>query len=179
MDAVVLIPRRALDGHGEFFFSPRKCADIPPVVSSNPIYDLFATQKSFGPFLLRLLLAAVFFLHGSQKAFGWFGGDGWTMTIETWSDPAGLNISPWLAGAAIITELLASLALFLGLFTRLAALGVVVVMAAAIYFVHSDLGLASVEYPFSLMVVAISLVFMGGGRGSMDRGISSLLMPPY
>lgn len=148
-------------------------------MSSNPIYDLLATQKSFGPSLLRWLLAAIFFMHGTQKAFGWFGGDGWSNTLATWGDPAGLAISPFLASTAIITELLASLALFLGLLTRLAAIGVVAVMASAIYYVHSDLGLASMEYPLSLLVVGVSLVFMGGGRASLDRGISSLLMPPY
>jgi len=148
-------------------------------VSSNPIYDLLATQKSFGPFLLRLLLAAIFFMHGTQKAFGWFGGDGWHDTLASWGDPAGLAIPPFLASAAIITELVAAVALFFGFLTRLAALGVVAVMAAAIYYVHSDLGLASVEYPLSLLVIGVSLVFMGGGRASLDRGISSVLMPPY
>ncbi len=118
-------------------------------------------------------------MHGTQKAFGWFGGDGWSNTLAAWGDPAGLAISPFLASTAIITELLASVALFFGLLTRLAALGVVAVMASAIYYVHSDLGLASVEYPVALLVIGISLIFMGGGRASLDRGISSLLMPPY
>lgn len=126
-----------------------------------------------------MLLAAVFFLHGSQKAFGWFGGNGWASTIESWSNPEGLAISPVLASAAIITELLAALALFFGFFTRLAALSVAIVMTAAIYYVHADTGLASAEYPFSLLIVGLSLVFMGGGRFSLDRSVSSLLMPSY
>lgn len=148
-------------------------------MTSNPIYELFKTQKSFGPFLLRMLLAAVFFLHGSQKAFGWFGGDGWTATIDSWSSPEGLGLSPFLAAMAIIAELLSAIALFFGLFTRLAALAVAGVMIGAIVLVHADAGFVSAEYPFALLMVGLSLAFTGGGRLSMDRSISSLLMPSY
>ncbi len=126
-----------------------------------------------------MLLAAIFFLHGTKKAFGWFDGQGWTATIESWSDPQGLAITPFLAAAAILTELIASLALFLGLFTRIAALAVACVMAGAVYFVHADAGFASSEYPLTLLVVGLSLACLGGGRFSMDRSIASLLMPPY
>lgn len=146
-------------------------------MSSNPIYALFATPKSFGPFLLRILLAAVFFMHGSQKAFGWFGGNGWEATISAWSAPAGLALPPFIAGTVILTELLAAIALLFGFFTRVAAFGVVCVMFGAIYFVHSGTELASAEYPFALLVVGLSLMFTGGGRLSMDRSVSSLLMP--
>lgn len=154
-------------------------ADIQRSVSSNPLYDFFRTPKSFGPFLLRLLLAAVFFLHGSQKAFGWFGGNGWTATIESWTSADGLGIPAGVAAAAILTELFAAIFLFFGLFTRIAAFGVACVMVGAIWFVHADAGLVSSEYPFALFIVATSLVCMGGGRFSMDRGISNVLMPPY
>jgi putative oxidoreductase len=126
-----------------------------------------------------MLLAAVFFLHGSQKAFGWFGGNGWAATMDSWSSPEGLGLSPFFAALAITAEFLAAIALFLGLFTRLAALAVAGMMIGAIVLVPADAGLISAEYPFALFMVSLSLAFTGGGRLSMDRSISSLLMPAY
>ncbi|MGH8046731.1 MAG: DoxX family protein [Chthoniobacterales bacterium] len=143
-------------------------------MSSNPVYAIFATPKSFGPFILRMLLAAIFFYHGGQKAFGLFGGPGWSVTLQKWSAngfPAGVTV------AVMLTEILVCIAMFFGFLTRLASLGVIVVMAGALHYVHVSKGFESSEFPLSLLMVALALFFLGGGRLSMDRMISGQLLP--
>jgi putative oxidoreductase len=146
-------------------------------VSTNPVYAFFATPKSFGPFLLRMLLAAVFVFHGSQKAFGWFDGPGWSATLVDWSRPEGLNMPPWITALVIGIELASAISLFFGFFTRLFALAIMAVMTGAIWYVHAGDGIAASEYPFALLIVALSLVCLGAGRWSLDRAISGQLLP--
>jgi putative oxidoreductase len=143
-------------------------------VSSNPIYAFFSTPKSFGPFILRMLLAAVFLYHGGQKVFGWFGGSGWNATMTAF---AGMGFSSGTTVFVMLTELLVAIAMFFGFLTRLAALGVVAVMGGALYFVHAGHGIGECEYPFALLMVALALLFVGAGRLSLDRAISGQLLP--
>ena len=43
----------------------------------------------------------------------------------------------------------------------------------------SALALQSVGFMLTLAAVALSLMFMGGGRFSFDRAITRQLLPPY
>jgi putative oxidoreductase len=47
---------------------------------------LFATQPRFTLFLLRLVLGFLFFAHGSQLVFGWFGGYGLSASISAFTE---------------------------------------------------------------------------------------------
>ncbi len=149
----------------------------PAAVSSNPIYAFFATPSSYGPFLLRMLLTAVFLTHGGQKTFGWFGGAGWGETLAKWSSVDGLNMPVGLAAIAITGELLVAVSMFFGFLTRLSALGVMAIMTGAIVMVHARDGIPASEYPFALFMIGLALLFQGGGRLSLDRAISSQLLP--
>ena len=146
-------------------------------VSTNPVYAFFVTPKSLAPFFLRITLAVVFFYHGTQKAFGWFDGDGWQQTIALWNAAEGFRLPYFLAALLIIAELAVSLSLLLGFLTRLAALVVVVIMACALMFIYGGTTFEAVEYPLVLMAVGLALAFTGGGYLSMDRAISVNLLP--
>lgn len=126
-----------------------------------------------------MLLAAVFVYHGGQKAFAWFDGPGWTGTIVSWSGEGGLGFPVWIPVVVMISEIAGAAAMFFGLLTRFAALGLAAIMAGAVFFVHAGEGVAASEYAFTLMVVAFSLVFLGGGRLSLDRVISAQLIPSW
>ena len=84
--------------------------------------------------LARIILAVIFFAHGSQKMFGLFGGRGISGTIaifeQTMGIPAPLTI------LAMTAEVFGAVGLFLGLFSRIAALGVLVVMIVAPFANH-------------------------------------------
>ncbi len=146
-------------------------------MSNNPVYSLFATPATFAPFFLRMALSAVFFYHGSQKAFGWFGGDGWQETMAIWTSPAGVNLPYLVVALLIVVEMAVVPGLFFGFLTRLAGLGVIVIMGGAMFYIHGGTTFDAVEYPLMLMAAAIALVFIGGGHLSVDRSISLNLLP--
>src|SRR6185436_21179712 len=84
--------------------------------------------------LARLVLALVMFPHGAQKVLGWFGGYGFSGTMQFFTEQMG--IPAVLAFLAIAVEFLGPLALVLGLAGRVAAAGIVVNMAVAAWMVH-------------------------------------------
>ena len=148
----------------------------------NPVYRLFATVDSFAPTVLRLVLAVVFAVHGGQKTLGWFGGEGWTATLQQWTDPdGGLHFPYPLAVLGLLAEPCSALGLLTGFLTRLAALGIFCTMAVAMVAVHGQGGFLAprgYEYPFTLAGVALALMLCGGGRWSLDRLLTHLLLPP-
>jgi putative oxidoreductase len=146
-------------------------------VSNNPVYSLFATPGSFAPFFLRLALATVFFYHGVQKTFGWFGGPGWNGTIALWTSAENYNLPYVLVGFLLVAELVVCLALLFGFLTRLAALVVVLMMGGVLIFVHEGMTFEAIEFPILLIAAGLSLMITGGGYFSMDRALSVNLLP--
>ncbi len=146
-------------------------------VSNNPVYSLFATPGSFAPFFLRLSVAAIFFFHGAQKAFGWFGGGGWHATMESWSSAEGPGLPAAVTVALIVAQLVVPMGLVLGFLTRLAALAVVVIMAGELYYVSGGATFDAVQLPLMILAAGLALLFIGGGHLSVDRGISKNLLP--
>jgi putative oxidoreductase len=46
------------------------------------VRKLFATDDNTATAILRLVLGVVFFAHGAQKMLGWFGGYGFSGTMN-------------------------------------------------------------------------------------------------
>src|SRR4029450_3813003 len=86
---------------------------------------LFGTYPSWSHLVVRLVLGIVFFAHGAQKTFGWFGGRGLSATVAGFRQ---MNIPPAAATLAALVECLGGLALIVGFLARPAALGLIVVM---------------------------------------------------
>ena len=140
---------------------------------------IFKTYPSWAPIFARLTLGIIFFAHGSQKLLGWFGGSGWSGTIQFFEQS---GVPPFLAGLLIITEFFGGIAIILGLFTRLAALGLTIAMIVAIYKVHLQNGFFlnwfnvpnmghGIEYNLALIGLSLSLLVWGGGNLSVDQAI--------
>ena len=102
-----------------------------------PVYRLLATINSFAPTVLRLVLTAVFFVHGTQKTFGWFGGPGWNVQLAKWTSPEGMDLSYSLAVVGMLAEVVGAAGMLVGFCTRLAALLLLGVMVMAIALVHA------------------------------------------
>ena len=140
---------------------------------------LAATPAGWSPFALRVGLGVMLLPHGLQKAFGWFGGYGFSATAEAL---AGMGIGLPLAWVVILTELLAPIALLLGAGTRVAAFGVGVLMAVAAtfhfgngFFMNWSGAQAGEGFEFHLLAVsmAVALVLRGGGSASVDRRLAA------
>ena len=141
---------------------------------------IFKTYPSWAPIFARLTLGIIFFAHGSQKLLGWFGGSGWSGTIQFFEQS---GVPAFLAVLLIITEFFGGIAIILGLFTRLAALGLTIAMIVAIYKVHLQNGFFlnwfnvpnmghGVEYNLALIGLSLSLLVWGGGNLSVDQMIA-------
>lgn len=137
---------------------------------------LFATYPSWSHLVVRLGLGIVFFAHGAQKVFGWFGGRGLSATIAGFRQ---MNIPPAVATLAALVECLGGLALIVGFLARPAALGLIVVMLVAIAKVHARHGFFinfaltpgrghGVEYNLALIAMALSILIGGAGLLSID-----------
>ena len=145
-------------------------------MTKNPVFLFFHSPGNVGPLILRLVLAGIFFYHGSQKAFGWFGGLGWQGTIESWTASLGLPVV--LGSSVILLELVVCLLLFLGFLTRLAGLGVVLIMTGALLVLgRSTMVFSDLELPLLVWSAGLSILCLGGGALSVDRGISKNLLP--
>src|SRR5207245_10718440 len=62
---------------------------------------VFGTYPSWSHPVVRLILGAIFFAHGAQKVFGWFGGRGLAQTIAGFRQ---MNIPPAATVTAACVE---------------------------------------------------------------------------
>lgn len=124
-----------------------------------------------GLLLLRLALGTIFLLHGAQKLFGAFGGPD-TQAFARTLDQMGFREPATLALITGGTELAAGALLVLGLFTPLAAAGVVGVMANAVFVNLGDGPFLpdGFEYEAVLGALGLGLMFTGPGRLALDKG---------
>jgi putative oxidoreductase len=146
----------------------------------NAMHRLLATSPLFGPLVLRVFLGVVMFPHGAQKMLGWFGGHGFSATMQAFTQ--GMHIPAPFAFLALFTEFFGSIALVFGLLTRLSAFGIAVVMMVAIFTAHLPNGFfmnwtgtqkgEGFEYHLLMLGMAFALMVMGGGIGSVDRALA-------
>ncbi len=151
------------------------------------LVPLLRTSPRLAPALARLAVAGVMFPHGAQHALGWFGGYGFDGTLGWMTGPLGIPAP--LAGLAIVTELVAPVALLLGLGSRFAALGIVGIMlgAATTHFPNGffmnwfgtlPAGTEGFEYHLVMLALSAVVVLDGGGALSLDRMITRRSQQP-
>jgi putative oxidoreductase len=128
--------------------------------------------RTFAPLLLRAALAAVFIFHGLEKVkpdtgFGWSWADNMPGAPQVL-----INARP-LQMLVAWGELLGGVAVALGILTRIAALGLTIIMVGAILTYTGQHGFSAVgqgyEYNFVLILVCAALVLLGPGSFSLDR----------
>lgn len=133
---------------------------------------LVSTGNSLAFLPLRLAVGIVFVAHGSQKLFGWFGGNGLEGTGGFFEEAIGLSPGIFWAFSAGAAEFLGGILLFFGLLTRLGALLIAIVMVTAILLVHRDaffVNEGGMEFALTLLAAALALLIGGGGALSLDR----------
>jgi len=138
------------------------------------------TDADVVPFFLRLTLGLVMFPHGAQKLLGWFGGYGFEGTMGYLTGPIGLPLG--LALLVVVAEFFGAIALVMGFFGRVAALGVGAVMTGAIFTVHRPHGFfmnwggqqagEGFEYHLLVLGIVVTLLLRGSGAVSLDRLIA-------
>jgi putative oxidoreductase len=142
---------------------------------------LLATVNDNTLTLMRLVLGVVFFLHGSQKMLGWFGGFGFSGTMNFFTTQ--MHIPTVFALLAICAEFFGGLGLILGLLARVAAFGIAANMMVAILMVHLPNGPfmnwygnqkgEGYEYHLLALGLAIPIIIRGAGALSVDGLLAS------
>lgn len=143
---------------------------------------VFGTYASWSHLIVRLILGVIFFAHGAQKVFGWFGGRGLTETIAGFRQ---MNIPAAATVTAACIECFGGLAMIVGFLVRPAALGLIVVMLVAIKKVHARHGFFlnwsltqgkghGWEFNLALIAMALSIAVGGAGIVSIDWLVAPL-----
>lgn len=137
---------------------------------------------SAGLLILRLALGGLFFAHGAQKLFGWFGGHG--LAGHTgFMEKLGVRPARLLGLISALGELFGGLGVLLGFLTPIAAAGLIGSMAVAIIKVHWPKGFfnhdGGIEFPLILAVAAFVIGLIGAGRFSVDAILGLRLPEPW
>jgi putative oxidoreductase len=128
-----------------------------------------AERLNAGLAVIRVIVGSVFLAHGAQKLFV-YGLGGVTGAFAGMGIPLAGVVGP----AVAFLEFLGGLALVLGLFTRIAGLGLAAVMLGAIFTVHLAGGFFApegVEFVLTLFAAALALALTGPGGFSLDAAL--------
>ncbi|HKJ66495.1 MAG TPA: DoxX family protein [bacterium] len=120
----------------------------------------------YAPVLLRIALGAVFIVHGygkladMQSTIGFFG-------------KIGIPLAGFFGWVVALVEFLGGILVLTGLYTRIAAGLIAVVMIVAVIKVQFTQGfLGGWEFEFTLFMIAVALVLIGDGTPALGRVIS-------
>lgn len=145
---------------------------------------------SLGLLILRLVVGGLFIAHGYPKLFGGpespvhpkaerYLGSGFVESMKTgragfteFLRSLGIPVPELMGPVAGAVEFFGGLALIFGLFTRLAALLLVIDMVTAIRKVHWEKGLIApggFEFALSMLGASLALFFTGPGKIAIMR----------
>lgn len=144
---------------------------------------LLKTNEQLSATIIRVFLGLIIFPHGAQKALGWFGGYGFTGTMDFFTGTMHLH---WLIGFMVIAiEFVGSVSLIAGFATRFWALAMAVLFVNIILTSHLSTGFfmdwfgqnpepGNEGFEFHLLIIgmSIALAFSGAGRYSADKAIA-------
>jgi putative oxidoreductase len=138
----------------------------------------FQTEDDVSVLIARLFLGVVILPHGLQKLLGMFGGYGFSGTVDFFVSS---GIPAAVAFLIIIGESFGAVGLIIGFLSRLAALGIALIMLGAILLVHIPHGFfmnwfgnkQGEGFEFHLLAIGLALVVLikGGGKWSVDGAL--------
>ena len=129
---------------------------------------LFSTKVSdnafsFGMFILRVGVGSLMMVqHGLDKLMH-FG-----QKASRFTDPFHIGSSASLS-LVVFAEFFCAAFIILGLFTRLAAIPLVIAMGVALFYRHKGLFFGEGESAGLYLVCFLAILIMGPGKASLDR----------
>ncbi|HTI59294.1 DoxX family protein [Mucilaginibacter sp.] len=147
------------------------------------IYNMAATRDTVILSILRISLGLVMLPHGAQQLLGLFDGYGFTGSTNYYTQHMGIPM--FIAVLVVLGQSIGSVLLILGLFSRFAAFGIIIIMIGAVFMVHLSNGFfmnwygtqkgEGFEYFILLFGVAVPILIYGSGKYSIDRFIQGKL----
>lgn len=124
----------------------------------------FSKHSDIALLLIRVVFGGMMFLnHGMGKAAKVFAGE-----LSKFGDPIGLGPELSLILTAF-AEAACAILIVLGLFTRWAAIPLIITMAVAVFVVHLDDPLKQMELGLIYLTAFLAIFFTGPGRYSFDE----------
>ena len=118
--------------------------------------------SSLGLLILRVLVGGfMLFAHGWPKLAGFSAKSG------GFPDPLGIGSAPSLT-LAVFAEVVCALALMLGIFTRAAAVPLLITMLVAAFLVHGSDPFQKKEFALLYAIPFLALILTGAGKHSLD-----------
>lgn len=138
---------------------------------------ILKTTADWPGFVLRMTAGLIMLPHGLQKTLGLFGGSGYVPTMKYFTETMRL---PWIVSFLVIfIELFGSFGLVVGIFSRVWAAGLIIVMAGAIITTNGRNGLfmnwygtqsgEGYEYHLMFIGICIAILITGSGKFSIDQ----------
>ena len=132
--------------------------------------------------VVRAVVGALFFAHGTQKLFGWFGGRGLDATAGFF-EKIGLRPGKRQATVAGASEAVGGALIATGFLTPAASALITGVMTQAIRTVHGPKGPwnsgGGWEYNAVLIAAAFALADVGPGDWSLDHLVGTEVSGPF
>ena len=140
---------------------------------------LESDSNSWGQLIARIALGIVLFAHGAQKMMGWFGGYGFSATLNALTTQMQLPLI--IAFLVIVVEFFGAIFLLIGLASRAWALAIIFLFVGIIFtaqiehgFFMNWFGVQKGEgYEYSLLAIGLALITFvnGSGRWALDNTI--------
>ena len=137
-------------------------------------------SNDWGLLIARVSLGIVMLPHGLQYLLGWFGGYGFSASVEYFM---GAGIPSLIAVLIILGESFGALFLILGLISRISAAGIAIIMIGAVFMVHTQFGFfmnwfgtqegEGFEFHILALGLALIVILKGGGKWALDSAIPS------
>lgn len=121
--------------------------------------------------IIRIVLGVTIIGHGTQKLFGWFGGNGLVKTANFFES---LSIKPGIPMVylATLSEMIGGLFFALGFLTTLAAVLIIGTMVVAIITLTGKNGYwitdNGAEYNILIITVCVAVIISGPGIYAFD-----------
>lgn len=128
--------------------------------------DYSTNSVNIALLILRVGVAVMMLVHGIPKLQMLFSGD-----IQF---PGVMGMSPTISLAmAVFAEVVCSVLLLIGLFTRVTVIPLIITMLTAVFLIHGGDPFAKQELGIHYLIVYIALFMLGGGRYSFDAIMQS------
>lgn len=144
---------------------------------------IFGTTNNCIGFVARFTMGLILFPHGAQKMLGWFGGYGFSGTMQFFTNKLHL---PWIiAFSVIMIEFFGSIFLMVGFASRIWSSLIIILMLGIIFTVHIENGFfmnwfnnqKGEGYEYHLLIIGLSLTVCinGSGKYSVDNKLQKHL----
>ncbi|HLT49810.1 MAG TPA: DoxX family protein [Aequorivita sp.] len=143
----------------------------------------FSTHNDYAGLIIRMTIGIVMFPHGVRAMFGWFGGYGFTQTLEGLQQMG----QPWLVGLLVILiEFFAPIFIITGFASRFWAIAMgglftgIILLGGHLehgFFMNwfGDKEGEGFEYHLLMLGLCLALFIQGSGKYSLDNLISKKL----